>query len=187
MHKSLFSPNQMSILTLLFAHPEEEFFFSEIGRVLGKPPGFFQRGINSLEKQGIILSRKNGNQRLFRINRDNILYNELKSIVERTYGAEFMLREFVATRQEIEIALIFGSYANNTMRTDSDIDLLLVTSTTEIEDTLIDSITLIEKKLQRDINYKIYLREEYHQKRKKRDPFLEEILSNEYILLKGKA
>ncbi len=35
MHKPLFSPNQMKVLTLLFAHPDEEFFFSEIGRVLG--------------------------------------------------------------------------------------------------------------------------------------------------------
>lgn len=186
-HKSLFSPNQMRVLTFLFAHPDEEFFFSEIGRVLGKHPGFFQRGINSLEEQGIILSRRKGNLRLFRINKDNVLFNELKSIVERTCGAEFMLRDFVANRQEIEIALIFGSYATNTMRADSDIDLLLVTRNTDIEDTLIDAITAIESKLQRDINYKIYVRKEYYQKLKRKDHFLEEVLSGEYILLKGTA
>ena len=177
----------MRILTLLFAHPDEEFFFSEIGRVLDKHPGIFQRGINSLEEQGIILSRKKGNQRLFMVNKDNVLYNELKSIVERTCGAEFMLRKFVADRHEIEIALIFGSYANNTMRTDSDIDLLLVTKTNDIENTLIDEITVIEKKLQRNINYKIYVRNEYYQKLKRKDPFLEEVLGGEHILLKGNA
>jgi DNA-binding transcriptional ArsR family regulator len=176
----------MMILALLYSHEDEEYYFSEIGRALGKPPGVFQRGINSLDEQGIIQSRKKGNQRLFRINKENILFKELKSIVERTCGAEFMLRDLVNKIKEIELALIFGSYANNTMQINSDIDLILVTKSANIEDSLLESITAIEKKLLREINYSIYTQKEFYQKLKANDPFIEEVLSNKYLLLKGK-
>jgi DNA-binding transcriptional ArsR family regulator len=61
--------NQSQILALLFCHPDEEMYMSEIGEAIGKRPGVFQKGINALESKGIITSQKRGNQRLFRINK----------------------------------------------------------------------------------------------------------------------
>jgi predicted nucleotidyltransferase len=184
---SLFTKTQAEILALLFAHQGEEYYLSQIGEVLGKQPGVFQRGINALERDGIIKSRKKGNQRLFSINKGYVLLNEVQGIVNKTSGVEGALREFVHGIDKIEIALIFGSFAKNALRADSDIDLLIVIDSPEIEDKLIGRLAGIEHKLQREINYKIYTYKEFQRKRIKKDPFLEEILNDRYILLKGKA
>ena len=183
---SLFTKNQAEILALFFAHPGEEYYLSQIGEVLGKRPGVFQRGINALERDGLVMSRKKGNQRLFSINKEYVLLNEVQGIVNKTSGMEGALREFVGGIDKIEIALIFGSFAKNALRADSDIDLLIVVDSPEIEDKLIGRLAGIERKLQREINYKIYSHKEFQRKKAIRDPFLKEIFNDTYILLKGK-
>jgi predicted nucleotidyltransferase len=183
---SLFTKNQAETLALFFAHPGEEYYLSQIGEFLGKRPGVFQRGINALERDGLITSRKKGNQRLFLINKQYALLNEVRGIVNKTSGVEGALREAVANIDKIKIALIFGSFAKDAMRAGSDIDLLVVVVTPKIEDTIIGRLAGIERKLQREINCKMYTYKEFQHKRSDKDPFLEEILTDRYILLKGK-
>lgn len=182
----MFTKYQKQILAVLISQPEKERYLSELGKVLGRHPGVFLKGINSLEKQGIILSRKRGNQRLFKVNSNNPLFEEIKSIVQKTEGVEGLLRGLVCGIKGISIALIYGTYARGALRSDSDIDLLVVTSDRKAEDILLEEIGSIERKLQREINYKVYSSREFAKKRKEKDPFVAEILFEAYILLKGR-
>jgi hypothetical protein len=43
----------------------------------------------------------------------------------------------------------------------------------------------VEKAIGREINYKLYTEKDFRQKRKDKDPFLTEVLTDKYILLKG--
>ena len=79
------SKNTARLLKLFYAHPEQAFYIQEIGRVLGKKPGVFQRALNNLEKQGILLSEYKANARYFRANKECLIYKELKSIVFKKY------------------------------------------------------------------------------------------------------
>jgi len=178
----MFSDNQLQILSILINHPEQEYYLSEIGEILCKKPGIFQRGINSLELQEYITSRKKGNQRLFKINKDHPFFDEIKSIVKKTNGAEPLLYNAIKNISGIHLAHIYGSYAKNKLRADSDIDLLLV-ATSKAEDELLNKLPEIEKRLQREVNYKRYSKKEFAEKLEKKDPFLKEILSNKYIPL----
>ena len=103
----MFTDNQLQVLTVLISQPEKEYYMSELGEALGKHPGVFQRGINSLERQGYVASRKRGNQRLFKINVEYPLFSELKNIVQKTSGVEALLRTLVSRISEITIALIY--------------------------------------------------------------------------------
>jgi predicted nucleotidyltransferase len=96
------------------------------------------------------------------------------------------LRILIEGIKQIKIALIFGSYAKNKLNVGSDIDVLLVTSASTIEDEIIAKLSLIEQKIQREINYKIYGLAEFQRKRAEKDPFLDEILNDKYLLIKGK-
>jgi len=182
----MFTDNQIRILAILTNHPSAEYYLSELGAILKKHPGIFQRGINSLEKQGFILSRKRGNQRLFKINVEHPIFPEIKGIAQKTKGAEGLLAEAVKNIKGVSVALIYGSYVKGKMRPDSDIDILVIVDDPKAEDALLGKIGIIENKLQREVNYKIYIKREFEKKRKNKDPFLEEILSDKYILLKGK-
>jgi predicted nucleotidyltransferase len=181
-----FKKNQMEVLRLLVSQPGRGFFFSEIGEAIGKRPGVFQRGINALERDGFVISLKRGNQRVFQVNANNPIFADLKSIIEKTVGAETLLRDTCNNHTDIITALIYGSYARDAMRPDSDIDLLVVVADNETENSLIKELAAIEKKIQRTINYKAYTKPDFQAKKRKGDPFLKEILGQKFILVKGK-
>ncbi len=80
----LFSKNKLKLLKLFYDHPSSQFYIQEIGRKLGKKPGVFQRALNNLYKDGLLLSEYKANARFFSINTHNPIYNELKSIVSKS-------------------------------------------------------------------------------------------------------
>jgi outer membrane protein TolC len=80
----LISKNKAKILKLFYAHPEEQFYIQQIGRLLGKKPGVFQRALNNLEQEGILQSEYKANARFFKINKGYPVYQELKSIIFKT-------------------------------------------------------------------------------------------------------
>ena len=90
----------------------------------------------------------------------------------------------MARIKEIKIAILYGSFAKGKERRDSDIDLLIVGSP-RVEDRLMEEIPGLEKQFQREVNFKLYSEAEYREKRAKGDPFLEEVLSDQKIILKG--
>ncbi len=181
----MFGPKQTLILAILSENPQKEYYLHELGRLMGKKPGVFQIGINSLEKQGWVTSRKQGILRLFRINEQHPLYKEIKSFVNKTVGVEAQLKKIVNSIQGITEALIYGSYAKDSMRPDSDIDILVVVNNSKAEDKLVSELSHLEKTIGRDVNYKLYNQKDFKERGKGKDPFLAEVLSDKYILLKG--
>ncbi|OGQ45293.1 MAG: hypothetical protein A3H42_00850 [Deltaproteobacteria bacterium RIFCSPLOWO2_02_FULL_46_8] len=181
----MFSPNQQALLSLLFSNPGQEYHMNEIGRILGKKPGVFQKALNALEREGVLSSRRRGNQRLIFLNKEYPLLKEVEKIIQKTVGAEAMLKELVVGEPDIKTAYIFGSYAKDKMQSHSDIDLVLV-GKKEGEDKMLEGIEKIESRIQREINPKFYTPQEYAKKKKEKDSFLTEILNDLYVTLKGK-
>lgn len=181
----MFSPNQQTLLTLFLSHPAQEYHLHEIGRIVGKKPGVFQKSLNALEREGILKSNRRGNQRLVSLNNKYPLLKEVKKIIQKTVGIEIMLADVVSQASGIETAYVFGSYARDKMQSYSDIDLILV-GQKRTEDEILEGIEKIEKLVQREINSKFYTTQEYASKKKQNDPFLKEILGNRTIVLKGK-
>jgi len=177
--------NQSLLLAILAENPQKEYFLQELGRLIGKKPGFFQRGINSLEKLGWVVSRRQGTLRLFKINEAHPLHKEIKAIVRKTTGVEAELRRVVNDIDAIKTAFIYGSYAKDHMRADSDIDLLTVVTDVKAEDRLVKELAGVEKLLGREVNYKLYDDKSFKQHLRKKDPFLTEVLSGKHIILKG--
>ena len=178
----MFTETESKILALLLSQPDKEYYLSEIGRILNKKPGVFQRRINLLEKQNVITSRKLGGIKFFKINKEYSLFNEIKSIIQKTSGTEGLLRNILKIKGVIK-AYIYGSYAKDRLRPDSDIDLIIVVTNPKTDDLLIDAISEAEHAIQREINYKLYSKEEFREKLENNDPFLEEIFSDKYITL----
>lgn len=180
----LFTDNQLEILALFFSQPEAELHMSELGRVLEKKPGVFQRGLNKLEAEGILQSRARGNQRLISLNKNYPFLSEIRSIVEKTAGIVPQLSALVRHADGVVLAFIFGSFVQNKMRADSDIDLVIVCPAA-IQGKVLKEISGLEEKVLREINPKFYTSTTFSNKRRGRDPFLGEVLSNKVIMLKG--
>lgn len=180
-----FSTNQVLILRLLFAHPQSEYSMAEIGRAVGKKPGVFKKALDSLERQGIVLTHFKGNQRLVSINGAYPLHAEVKALFLRTHGVETQLKTILKEIPGLDIAIIYGSYASGQLRPDSDIDLLLVAGDMDVEEEIIRKFQEVETQIRREVNHRLYTASAFKTKRQNGDPFLREILSSPHIVLKG--
>ncbi len=184
--KRLLSKNQLLFLRVLYIKPARSYYMHELGETVGKKPGVFQRTLNGLVEQDLLTSEYRAHSWFFKANTKHPLYAELKKIVAKTAGVEGTLRDLMKKFADVQIALLYGSFAKGREQESSGIDLLIV-GKPEIESKLLKEIPRLEKNLQREINYKLYSKEEYRKKRKSKDTFLEEVLTDKYVLLKGDA
>lgn len=175
--------NRAQLLGLFFTNPERSFYMQEIGRILGKKPGLFQRTLNTLEKEAILISEQKANARYFKTNKHHPLYKELKSIVFKTVGVAGRLKDLLKKIADINFAFIYGSYAKSKETFFSDIDLVIIGNPDE--DLLIKKIDELEDALKREINYKLYSLKEFKKDIKAKEPFLLEILRDKKLFLIG--
>ncbi len=146
--------NRAELLKLCLTNPEQSFYMQEIGRILGKKPGNFQRTINNMVKEGILTSEYKANARYFKANKNYPLYKELKSIVFKTVGVTGSLKKVLEKIGNINFSFIYGSYAKAKESYLSDIDLIIIGKPDE--DRVIKELDRLERVLKREINYKLY-------------------------------
>jgi len=173
-----------SLLKIFFTNPEQEFYMHELGRILGKKPGIFQRALNDLESLGILSSAFRGNARYFRSNPDHPLFHEIKSIVFKTIGVLGSLKDILQAAGGVEFSFIYGSYAKGKENSLSDIDLLIIG--TPDENKIIRELDDLESQLKREINFKLLTRDEFLSAIRRRDAFLHEVLKDRKIMVIGK-
>jgi predicted nucleotidyltransferase len=178
-----FTKNQTLILELFFNRPEKSYYFRELGKLIGKAPGVFQKDINELVKKGILLSERQANSRFFKLNPRHHLHGEFKSIFLKTVGAVGKLKERLKGLKEIDLAFVFGSFARNQADQFSDVDLMIIGNPDE--DQLITIISKIESELDREVNYCIFSPLDFKKGLKEREVFLLDILANPKIFIIG--
>ena len=172
------------LLAYSFTHSDEHFYVRELAGLINEDVGNLSRELRALEKEGLFTCLSKGNVKLYSLDKDYPLFRELKQIVSKTEGVEGSLRGLVSNYQGISSAFIYGSYAGNKERKSSDIDLAIIGDFPRSE--FVRQITILESKLNRDINFTSYTREEFLKEKKKTGNFLNLVLKRKIIALKGK-
>jgi len=178
-----FTKNQILILGFFFNHPEKSYYMREIGRLIGKEPGVFQKDINKLVGSGILTSEYRAKSRFFTLNKLHPLHKEYKSIFLKTVGAAGRLRSILKNIKNIQVAFIYGSFASGKEDSLSDVDLMIIGNPNE--DLLINGILSLERKLDREINYNIFLAKDFKSYLLKGEVFLEEITAKPKVFIIG--
>lgn len=172
------------ILAYFFTNPSANLYLREISSILKEDPGNLSKELNKLTQEHLFNSTLRGNQKYFLLNTSHPLYKEIKSVISKTIGVEGALRKAIDKIQGIKLAFIYGSFARDAENSISDIDLFIVGSPDK--DLVMEKIEVLEKGLQREINYNIYPEKEFYTRIKKRDSFLINIIKERKIILKGK-
>lgn len=182
---ALFTSTKQEVLALLFGQPNRSFFFSEIVKHTRKGSGGVQNELDKLTQSGLVKSWKIANQKHYQADENSILFDELKSIVLKTVGLRFPLSDALdKVKSQIELAFVYGSVADNRDRSESDIDLFLVTDTLPLE-TIYQVLQPVEAKLKRTINPTVFSQDEFDKKRKTKNGFLPKVLSRPRIEIIG--
>ena len=184
MLQKLFSSRvRVEILSAFLMNPERELYVREVARLTGEDYKNVSMELRSLEEIGLLSSRNEGNLKYFSLNKEFVIYEELKSIFMKTKGAVGILREAVSTKRDIDYAFIYGSFATGEERAESDIDLMVI-GRISLEEVLA-LIRGPEEKLSREINVSLYDLQEIRKRVKDHDPFIMEVLGGSKIMLIG--
>jgi len=171
------------LLAYAFSHTNEEYYVRELALLIHDDPGNLSRELKKLEAEGMFVSRKKGNLKFFSLNNKYPLYNELKQIVSKTEGIEGSLRELVKNDEGIELAFIHGSFAKGKENKESDIDLVVAGNINLHR--LTGEIRKLEKRINREINFTSYTLKEFAAEKNKVGGFLNIVLKDTIIPLKG--
>jgi predicted nucleotidyltransferase len=145
--------------------------------------GTVHRELVKFKESGILNSENLGNLRFFFVNKKNPLFNELKQMIFKTEGIKGRLEQELSGVKGIKAAFIYGSFAKDEERSDSDIDLFLIGDIDE--DELISKISSLEKEFIREINYTIYTQREFKKEKKNKNSFVLEVIGDPKIFLTG--
>jgi len=171
------------LLTYSFTHPDEDYYVRELSGLIEEDPGNLSRELRILEEEGLYISVTRGRLKLYSLNKKYPLFRELKKIIFKTEGVEGTLKGVVGRFKGISVAFIYGSYARDREKKTSDIDLIVVGEFSRNKFT--GEIRALELKLNREINFTIYTQEEFGMERRKEGGFLNLILKERVVILKG--
>jgi len=173
------------ILSHFFSNIDQELYLREIARIINEDPGNVSKELSKLEKEQLFLSKFKGNQKYYYLNKEYPLFDEVKSVVFKTIGINWLIQNLIKNYPGIICAFIYGSFANNTENSYSDIDLCLIIDNNFNDSDFIVEINRIEKEISRDIEYIYYYESEWIQKIESKDSFMLNLLSKPKIILKG--
>jgi len=185
MTAALFTSTQRRVLGLLFGQPDRSFYATEIIRTVGSGSGAVQRELARLSGSGLLRVSRVGNQKHYQANPDAPIYPELCSLVRKTMGlAEPLRSALTPLREDLELALVFGSIAKGTSTAKSDVDLLLVSDSLTLEE-VYTALAPVEETLSRQIHPTLYTADEYGRRRASGSTFLQRVLAGDTIVLFG--
>lgn len=187
MFDSLFiskSKIRRDLLALFFTNQSKKFYLRELERILDYSAGSIRRELLRFQKDNLFETQRTGNLLYYSLNTKHPLFKELKNIVSKTVGVEGLLKKELSSIKNIDFAFIYGSFASNTEKSSSDIDLMVIGDFDD--DPLYEKISELEKKLKREINPSIYSLKEFKRKKKDKNGFITELLNNPKIMLIGK-
>jgi predicted nucleotidyltransferase len=170
-----------AVLNYYFLNPEERRYVNELAGILNVDPGNLHRKLKEIEREGVLVGEKQGNQKYYFLNRKYPLLSELKKIFESEQGLPAMIEKKLSGLDGLWEGYIFGSYPKGRMNKESDIDILLIGSHSEFDAER--RLLPLQKKLGRQINIVDMGRAEFEAAKKNRDPFIENVFSQKKIEL----
>jgi len=180
----LFKDYRRRVLGLLLLHPDKAYHVREIARLTGTVAGTLHKELSKLADAGVLLKQSSGNQVLYQANRSGLIFEELASILRKTSGVVDVLADALAPLgDKIQIAFVFGSMASGKATSESDIDLLIVGDVNFSD--IVKETYSAQEVLGREINPKVYNKEEWKTMLKKKDAFIKEVLAKPKLFVVG--
>jgi predicted transcriptional regulator len=172
MLKRLFtSTTRVKLLTIFLLNPEQEFFIRELTRELDEQINSIRRELDNLKRAGLLKSKEKNRKKYYVVNKNFLLFNELKSIVIKSISNKDEITKRISQFGEIEVLIFSGIFVNR----ESIIDLLIVG---QIDKEKLEEYLNNELDTSRAIRFSVMSKDDYLYRRKCRDKFLSDLLDS---------
>lgn len=180
----LFPGVRREVLGLVFGEPDQSWHLRDIERKTGFSVNTVRRELNGLTNAELVVKRTDGNRTYYQANTQNLVFTELACLLRKTVGVLPLLRQTLKPLSDkIRIAFIYGSFAKNSARTESDIDVMII-GQCSFKD-VAKAIHPIQEELGREINPSVYSLTEFKDKLIEGHHFLTSILKEPKLFLIG--
>jgi hypothetical protein len=146
------SKTRIKLLLKFFLNSETKSYLRNLETEFGESTNAIRLELNKFEKAGMLVSKAEGNKKIFKANTKHPLFGDLHNIVKKYVGLDWIVDHLVKKLGNVDSVYLTGSFANGTDA--KSIDLILLG---EIDVLFMDELcTKVKKKLNKDINYQIF-------------------------------
>lgn len=168
----LSSQVKAEIVCLLFSTGAQPVHLRELARLIDCSFSAVQREVKRMSDLGIILETKDGNRTYVHANPDHPFFNELMGLVRKSTGFVQVLREAIGDK-DIDVAFVFGSFAAETERIESDVDVMILGEIGLRE--IIKRLVGVSAQIGREINPHVMTATEFSKRKNNGDHFVSSI------------
>ena len=173
------------ILALIMDAPERRMHLRGIARAVGTSAGTAARELGRLEDAGLVRRTREGNQVYFEARPEQPLFGQIRDVVRQVAGAPIILRRHLSGLAGVERAVILGSYAHGPLKSDSDVDILIVGDPDR--DDLTDRLEMASLEISRPVNEVVMTQTDLDSRRVQGDRLIEAIDAGTTVLVVGPA
>jgi len=181
---NLFSNARRAILSLLFGHPDEQFYLRQVAQLTGVCLGSVQRELQEMTRMGILLRKKQGMHVYYQADSSSPVFEELRSLVAKTIGVVPTLRDALsALESQIVVAFVFGSIARGEEMNSSDIDVMVIGDASFSD--VVKATSITEHDLRREINPIVYTPMEFRTSVIEQHHFVTQVIDRDILFIIG--
>ncbi len=174
---------RIKVLQLYFLNPGKIYHVRDIVRRIDEEINAVRRELLHMEKAGLLSKERRANRLFYSLRRDYPLYFDLVNLIGKTSGLGGEILKNRIKLGKIKFAMISGKFLRNLPRESNHVDLLIVGKVVLPE--LGQIVRGEEVKREKEINYTVMSEEEFDFRKKRRDPFVLDILRGSRIMLLG--
>jgi hypothetical protein len=175
---------RVKMLQLFLSHPGSIYHVRDIVRKVDEEINAVRRELAHMEKAGMLAKEARANRLFYGFRKDYILFFELMELVGKTTGLGWDIVKNKAKLGKIKYAMMSGRFLRGLPHLGSnDVDLLIVGSVVLPE--LSQFVKNEESRRERELNYTVMSEEEFAFRKRRRDPFILEILQGSRVMLVG--
>lgn len=182
---ALFPGTKQRVLAILFGHPDRSFYANELINLAASGSGAVQRELTTLTNSGLVTVKAVGNQKHYQANSTSPIFNELRSIIQKTVGLADPLRAALEPlANQITAAFVYGSVAKKTDTASSDIDLMVLSDEISYGQ-LFSALEEVTLTLGRPINPTILSKSEFQKRIANHESFLTRVMEQPKVWILG--
>lgn len=174
---------RVKALKYFFDNQDKPIHLRAIARELNEEINAVRRELLRLAEIKLIKEASRGNRKYYSLNPAFHFYEELDSMMMKSFGIGDKIIKNQAKLGTIYFAALTYSYVNNVRLSHKDIDLIIVG---DVNLEMVSSMVKeYEEKLQREINYTVLRLGEFNIRKKRSDQFILSLILSTKILLIG--
>ncbi len=174
---------RVKMLTLFLSTPGQIFHVRDIVRKLDEEINAVRRELSHMEKNGMVAKEQRANRLFYSFRKDYPLYFELLELVGKTSGLGWDIIKNKAKLGKLKFVMLSGRFLRGLEGENGAVDLLVVGTVVLPE--LSQLVKLEEGRRKKELNYTVMTEEEFNFRKRRRDPFIQDVLAGSRVMVVG--